>query len=151
LRDPFGQPHQDRVRLSVTRGQVLRVHLHAVLAGERAGVAYLRLDDEPARIGQPGTGSIDESWTLTSSTIGPHPNPTVVALGVALAPPGAPAPSSLTGDWYECRLEARTTSDGATETLTPCDGWYHYVFPHGATATVRVDLSQLLVVSVSRP
>jgi 4-amino-4-deoxy-L-arabinose transferase-like glycosyltransferase len=148
--DPFRQPHQDRVRLSVTRSQVLRVHLHAVVAGERAGVAYLRVDDESARIGQPGTGSIDETWMLTSSTIGPHPNPSVVALGVALAPPGAPAPSSLSGDWYECRLEARTTSDGTTEALTPCDGWYHYVFPHGATATVRVDLSHLLVVSVSR-
>ncbi len=148
--DPFGRAHQDRVPLTVTRGQALRVQLHAVVTASRAGTAYLRLNGGSAQLGSSGISTIDESWLLSPATIGEHRDPTVVAVGVTMASLGASAPSLMTGEWYECRLEARTTSDGGIEALTPCDGWYHYLFPNGRTATSRVDLSRLLEVTVVR-
>ena len=147
--DPFGPARQDRVQLTVDRSQALRVQLHAAVTAGRAGTAYLRLDNRPAQLGSPGIGSLDESWLVSPATIGKQPGPTVVSLGVTVAPAGAPAPSSLTQEWYECRLEARTTGDGGIEALTPCDGWYHYLFPNGRTVTARVDLTRLLEVTVT--
>ena len=51
--------------------------------------------------------------------------------------------------WLECRTEARGTPSGV-EILTPCDGYQHYVFPNGRSATSREDVSPRLDV-VMRP
>ena len=53
----------------------------------------------------------------------------------------------MTGDWVECRFEARRAPKGV-EVLTPCAGWHHYEFPDGATATSREDLTGVLEVAI---
>jgi hypothetical protein len=73
----------------------------------------------------------------------------VVAVGVTLAPFGAPAPTTLTNEWYECVSYARVVGDGI-EILTPCDGLTHYQFPDGQTAFSHEDVSRVLRMRLSR-
>lgn len=149
LDDPFGEMHHDRIPLSVQRAPSMNVHMTGHTTDGRAATAYVRIGDDAPTFSASGTGTLDVNTTLNGASL--HVLPTgirTVAVGFTVAPPGVPAPTAMTGDWYECRFEARAFADGSIETLTPCEGWHHYVFPGGATATSAEDLSPVLDVQV---
>jgi hypothetical protein len=149
LDDPFGDVHEDRIPMSVQHAPSMDVHMTAHPKDGRAATSYIRIGDDPPTFGPSGTGTIDFDNTLNGASL--HVLPTgirEVAVGFTVAPPGAPAPTTMTGEWYECRFEARAYADGTLETLTPCEGWHQSFFPGGATATSVEDLSSVLDVQV---
>ena len=70
--------------------------------------------------------------------------PEWTAIGVAVAPGGAPAAYEFSGEWFECGTEARVAAAGDIDVLEPCDGHHHYVFPNGTSAVTDVDVASLL-------
>jgi hypothetical protein len=148
--DPFGEIHRDRIPLEVIRSPSVELAMHANVKGNLGATAYLRIGQNDPHFFMSGTGAVDGSFGLTARSSGLlRGGSTEVAVGVAIAQPGTPAPRSLTGDWYECRFEARAVPDGRISALAPCEGWHHYVFPGGKSATVLEDLTGRLDVHVS--
>ena len=146
--DPFGPMIRDRVPLVLLRGEALNVAMQAVEVDGRAGTTFLRIGNRAPILSTSGHGTLAASWTVTPATL--DSNQTVVlAVGVTLAPPGAPAPTGLTNEWYECVSYARAVGD-RVEILTPCGGLTHYQFPNGQTAFSHEDVSHVLATRVSQ-
>jgi hypothetical protein len=146
--DPFGPVTRDLVRLQLVRGTAIRIHLHAIQVDGRAGTAYLRIGNWFPELASSGRGPLNAAWTLTPDMIG-RDHTVIVAVGVTLAPPGAPAPTALTNEWYETYYYARAY-DGGVQILTPGDGLTHYTFPDGRTALSHDDVSPAMRVRLSR-
>jgi len=143
----FGPTLRDRVRLTVVRGAALSLKLRAIVTSARAGSTYLRIGGRPAVIASSGSGQLQAAWTITPAMVASH-TAINIAIGVTVAAPGAPAPRTVTQEWYECRFEARVTGN-QIEALAPCDGWHHYEFPNGQTALSHEDLSQILDITLT--
>ena len=146
--DPFGPMIRDRVQLDLLRGESVRIGVHAVEVDARAGTAFMRIGNGFPLLSTSGLGPLAASWTLTPDVLGTD-RTVVVAVGVTLAPPGAPAPTMLTNEWYACVSYARVV-DGGVEILTPCDGITHYQFPDGRTTFSHEDVSPAMRVRLSR-
>jgi hypothetical protein len=146
--DLFGRTISRRVRLRLARGTSLVMTLNARVPASRAATAYIKADDEAPVFGTSGHGLIHQSQLVGPDTFSLSSRPTVVAVGIVLNNPATAPAQTLTGDWYECRFQARARSGNRLELLTPCDGWHHYAFPNGATATAREDVTNVLNVAV---
>ncbi|HWS45390.1 MAG TPA: glycosyltransferase family 39 protein [Acidimicrobiia bacterium] len=145
--DPFGPQLGDRITLVVVRAP--RVNAVAVAAPQPGKVAtlYARIGDGAPEFSTGGAGTLTAGFTLEPSMLPADGSVVEVAVGRTSAPAGTPPPISMTGDWVECRFEARRAPKGV-EVLTPCAGWHHYEFPDGATATSREDLTGVLEVAI---
>jgi hypothetical protein len=95
-----------------------------------------------------GRGPLNAAWDITPEMLAGN-HTVVLAVGVTLAPFGAPAPTTMTQEWYECISYARVVGDGI-EILSPCDGLTHYQFPNGQTALSHEDVSRVLDVRLSQ-
>lgn len=146
--DPFGPMLRDRVPLMLLRGAAVRIGMHAEEVDGRAGTAYIRVGNQPPQFSTSGHGMLSASWTLTPELLGTDQT-VVLAVGVTLAPAGAPAPAALTEQWYECIYYARVVGD-SVEILTPPDGLAHYQFPNGQTALSHEDVSSVLRLRLSQ-
>ena len=99
--DPFGPMIRDRVRLVLLRGSSVTIGIHAEEVDARAGTAYLRIGNEPPMMASSGHGPLTAAWDITPAMLDGD-QAVVLAVGVTLAPFGAPAPTTMTQEWYEC-------------------------------------------------
>jgi hypothetical protein len=115
----------------------------------RAASAYIRVgSNAPQFTMQARAGVVRASWHVPVT--GLPAGPFALTVGVAIADSAAaPAPQSLTSNWYECRFAGRVFPDGRVELLDPCIGWHHYAFPDGKQATATEDVSSVLPVRVA--
>ncbi len=119
----------DRVDLRVVRAPAVRAVLHA----SGSDGLYVRIGRHARDVSTP---SVD----LSAHDLPTDGSVVLVAFGMYT--------DARHGGWIECRTEARVTPNGV-EILAPCDGYHHYVFPNGKTATSREDVSPRLSVALS--
>jgi len=146
--DFLGRQVVDRIELRVVRTPQVAIVVDAAAQDNRPATTYLRIGSGAPQFGAQSIGEVRARFNLDGSMLPSDGSIVQVAAGVTLAAPGAPPPTAITGNWSECRFEARRARDGRVEALTPCAGWHHYTFPGGRTATSREELGGHLDVTI---
>jgi hypothetical protein len=136
---PFDTLHLTRTPMEhVSSSSAFDVALTAPIPTGQTARPYVRLGDQPAVV-QPEqrAGNIDTHWRV--NVAGQPVGPIEIAVGVSLGPDA----------WYECRFAGRVLANGTVELLTPCEGWHHYAFPDGKTATANEDVTGQMAVQLN--
>jgi hypothetical protein len=131
LNDLLGPIKTDRVLVHAVRAPAVRAQLH--VSGHQE--IYTRIGSN-TRGFPPSTTSVE----IGARDLPGDGSTVTVAFGVFT--------DAAHRSWIECTTEAHRTPTGV-EILTPCDGWHHYAFPDGRTATSREDVSPSLGVVLS--